>query len=152
MHTQIMTVNTQNILIYSLTHLQWYFRKLFQSTKLEHLFSQKCGKRDVRALIFEFWNSIRKCRRRWDRLYLPKSPTNTQKNPLNISFSDEITASRVIVNIHPETFLHIFKITPKISLNTLKITPKHPYIRLSPPYFLSKQPYIHLQHLCTRPK
>jgi len=32
-----------------------------QISKLERLFSLKRGKRDVRALSFELWNSIRKC-------------------------------------------------------------------------------------------
>ena len=39
------------------------------SSKLERLFSLKSGKRDVRALSFELWNSIRKCHPKWNRLY-----------------------------------------------------------------------------------
>ena len=38
---------------YSQSHLGWHFRKLFQSSKLEGLFSLKRGKRDVGALSFE---------------------------------------------------------------------------------------------------
>jgi len=47
------------------------FSKLFQSSKLklERLFSLKRGKRDVRALSFELWNSICECHPKWDRLY-----------------------------------------------------------------------------------
>jgi len=41
-----------------------------QSSNLESLFSLKRGKRDVRALSFELWNSIRKCHPKWDRLYI----------------------------------------------------------------------------------
>jgi len=44
----------------------WYNNAL---SKLERLFSLKRGKRDVRALSFELWNSIRKCHPKWDRLY-----------------------------------------------------------------------------------
>ena len=38
---------------YSWSHLDWHFRMLFQSSKLERLISLKRGKRDVRALSFE---------------------------------------------------------------------------------------------------
>jgi len=40
-----------------------------QSSKLERLFFHVSVKRDVRALSFELWNSIRKCHPKWDRLY-----------------------------------------------------------------------------------
>jgi len=40
-----------------------------QSSKLERLFCHVSVKRDVRALSFEPWNSIRKCHPKWDRLY-----------------------------------------------------------------------------------
>ena len=61
--------------IYSQSHLGWHFRKALsklkaQSSKLERLFSPKRGKRGVRALSFELWNSIRKCHPKWDRLYI----------------------------------------------------------------------------------
>ena len=42
-----------NMNVYSQFHLGWYFRVLFQSSKLERLFSLKRGKKDVRALSFE---------------------------------------------------------------------------------------------------
>jgi len=43
-----------------------------QSSKLERLFCHVLVKRDVRALSFELWNSIRKCHPKWDRLYKSK--------------------------------------------------------------------------------
>jgi len=57
---------------YSLSHLQWHFRKICQSQslKLELLLSRKCDKRDIQALCFTLWNSISKYHRRWDRLYM----------------------------------------------------------------------------------
>ena len=53
------------------SHLGWHFRKVFkpQVSKLECIFSLKRGKRDVRALSFELWNSIRKCHPNLDQLY-----------------------------------------------------------------------------------
>jgi len=44
-----------------------------QSSKLEHLFRHVSVKRDVRALSFELWNSIRKYHPKWDRLYIFQS-------------------------------------------------------------------------------
>ena len=41
-----------------------------QSSKLERLFCHVSVKRDVRALRFELWNSIRKCHLKCDQLYL----------------------------------------------------------------------------------
>jgi len=41
-----------------------------QSSKLERLFCHVSAKRDVRALSFELWNSIRKCHPKWDWLYI----------------------------------------------------------------------------------
>jgi len=41
-----------------------------QISKLERLFYHVSVKRDVRALSFELWNSIRKCQPKWDRLYI----------------------------------------------------------------------------------
>jgi len=41
-----------------------------QSSKLECLFRHVSVKRDVRALSFELWNSIRKCHPKWDWLYV----------------------------------------------------------------------------------
>ena len=41
-----------------------------ESWKLKRFFSLKRGKSDVRALNFEFWNSIRKCFPKWDWLYI----------------------------------------------------------------------------------
>ena len=41
-----------------------------QSSKLERLFCHVLVKRDVQALSFELWNSIRKCHPKWDWLYL----------------------------------------------------------------------------------
>ena len=40
-----------------------------QSSKLERLFCHVSMKRDVRALSFELWNSIRKFHHKWDWLY-----------------------------------------------------------------------------------
>ena len=40
-----------------------------QNSKLERLFCRNSVKRDVRALSFELWNSVRKCHPRWDWLY-----------------------------------------------------------------------------------
>jgi len=58
---------------YSQFHLRRHVRKSSlkaQRSKLERPFSPKRGKRDVRALSFELWNSrIRKCHPNWDRLY-----------------------------------------------------------------------------------
>jgi len=42
---------------------------IFESSKLERLFCHVSVKRDVRALSFERWNSIRKCDPKWDWLY-----------------------------------------------------------------------------------
>ena len=41
-----------------------------QISKLERLFCHVTVKRDVRALSFELWHSIRKCHPKWDRLYI----------------------------------------------------------------------------------
>jgi len=41
-----------------------------QNSKLERLFCHVSMKRDVRALNFDLWNSIRKCHPKWDWLYL----------------------------------------------------------------------------------
>ena len=41
-----------------------------QSSKLERLFCHVSVKRDVRALSFQLWNSIRKCHPKWDWLYI----------------------------------------------------------------------------------
>ena len=49
-----------------------------QSSKLERLFSLKCGKRDVWALSFELWNRIRKCHPKWDERW--GAGVETQKN------------------------------------------------------------------------
>jgi len=40
-----------------------------QNSKLERLFCHVSVKRDVRALSFELWNSIRKCHPTWDWVY-----------------------------------------------------------------------------------
>jgi len=40
-----------------------------QSSKLERLFCHVSMKRDIRALSFELWNSIRNCHPKWDWLY-----------------------------------------------------------------------------------
>ena len=41
-----------------------------QNSKLERLFCHVSVKRDVQALSFEIWISIRKCHPKWDCLYL----------------------------------------------------------------------------------
>ena len=45
---------------------------IFESSKLKARTSllPRFIKRDVRALSFELWNSIRKCHPKWDRLYI----------------------------------------------------------------------------------
>jgi len=64
---------TSGNLWYSQFHLRWHVRKSSlkaQRSKLERPFSPKRGKRNIRALSFELWNSrIRKCHPNWDRLY-----------------------------------------------------------------------------------
>jgi len=49
------------------------------SSKLESLFYHVLVKRDVRALSFELWNSIRKCHSKWDWLYLDKPVRKPKK-------------------------------------------------------------------------
>jgi len=40
-----------------------------QRSRLERLFCHASVRRDVRALSFERWNSIRKCHHKWDWMY-----------------------------------------------------------------------------------
>ena len=47
----------------------WVTYSKAQSSKLERLFCHVSVERDVRALSFELWNSIRRCHPKWDWLY-----------------------------------------------------------------------------------
>jgi len=65
---------------YSQSHLGWHFRKLkAQSSKLESLVCHISGKRDVRDMSFELWNSNRKCH--------PKSMKEPRKMSLQVEFA-----------------------------------------------------------------
>ena len=52
---------------YSQSNLRWHFRKALSKLKAQSSkVSFYCGRRDVRALSFELWNSIKKCHPKWD--------------------------------------------------------------------------------------
>jgi hypothetical protein len=68
-----------------------------KSSKLEGLFYHVSGKRDFRALSFEFWNSIRKCHPKWDWLYLDDWQwiQKCKPIPLGVTFSNAVSSSKI---------------------------------------------------------
>ena len=70
---------------------------IFVGSKLEPLFYHVSVKRDVRALILSFENSIRKCHPKWDRLYMQEETYHLVKRDIS-------TCEKRHINLSKETF------------------------------------------------
>jgi len=66
-----------------------------QSSKLERLFCHVSVKRDVRALSFALWNSIRKCHPKWGRLYQQDSLVSTRQGSNKLACWVETALNKV---------------------------------------------------------
>jgi len=84
----------------------WVTFSQAQSSKLERLFCHVSVKRDVRALSFELWYSIRKCHPEWDWLY-PVMPEPVYQTHTHLSHMYQTCIKQVYTNMYQTCMSHI---------------------------------------------
>ena len=80
---------------------------IFESSKLKRLFCHVPVNRNVRALSFELWNSIRKCHHKWDRLYI-----YSHMHICMCIYKHKCLQTYIFINIsiHTHTWMQLFQI------------------------------------------